>query len=126
MIVVQHPTQASAAMDGCSPVSDKLFRDDEPIVQTLVVALVMIVQHKLVDGLAHGAFAEQNHSFQARFLDGPHKALRVGIQIRRAWRQLNRLHSGGFQDLQEFPSEQRIPVSESNISYRSGSLPQRH
>src|SRR6516165_2322059 len=31
-------------------------------------------------------------------------------QIRRAWRQLNRLHSGGFQDLQEFRSEQRIPV----------------
>src|SRR6516162_5027653 len=31
-------------------------------------------------------------------------------QIRRAWRQLNRLHSGGFQDLQEFSGEQRIPV----------------
>ena len=48
--------------------------------------------------------------FQARFLGGPHKALRVGIEIRGAWRQLNRLHSGGFQDLQEFSGEQGIPV----------------
>src|SRR5215469_703190 len=70
----------------------------------------MVVQHKLVDGLPHGALAEQNHSFQARLLDGSHKALRVGIEIGRAWRQLNRLHSGGLQDLQEFRSEQGIPV----------------
>src|SRR6516164_2796126 len=110
MIVVQHSPQARAALDGCNAISDKLVRDDEPIVQTLVVALVMVVQHKLVDGPPHGAFAEQNHSFQARLLDGSHKALRVGIEIRRAWRQLNRLHSGGFQDLQEFRSEQGIPV----------------
>src|SRR6516225_8679633 len=70
----------------------------------------MVVQHKFVDGLPHGALAEQNHSFQARLLDGSHKALRVGIEIRRAWRQLHRLHSGGLPDLQEFRSEQRIPV----------------
>src|SRR5262249_57014663 len=97
MIVVQHSTQARAALDGCSAISDKLFRDDEPIVQTLVVALVMVVHHKLVDGLPHGALAEQNHSFQARLLDGSHKALRVGIEIGRAWRQLYRLQSGGLQ-----------------------------
>src|SRR5215831_1115624 len=110
IVVVQHSTQPRAALDGCSAISDKLFLDDEPIVQTLVVALVVVVQHKLVDGLPHRALAEQNYWFQARLLDGFHKALRVSIEIRRAWRQLNRLHSGGFQDLQEFRSEQGIPV----------------
>ena len=89
MIVVQHSTQPRAALDGCSTSSDKLFLDDEPIFQTLVVALVMVVQHKFVDGLPHGAFAEQNHSFQARLFDGSHKALRVRIQIRRARRQFH-------------------------------------
>ena len=79
IVVVQHSTQPRAALDGCSAISDKLFLDDEPLVQTLVVALVMVVQHKFVDGLPHGAFAEQNDSFQARLLDGSHKALRVGI-----------------------------------------------
>src|SRR5215472_913227 len=110
IVVVQHSTQPRAALDGCSAISDKLFLHDEPIVQTLVVALVMVVQHKFVDGLPHGAFAEQNHSFQARLLNSSHKALGVGIEIRRAWRQLNRLHSGALQDLQEFHSEQGIPV----------------
>ena len=37
-------------------------------------------------------------------------ALRVSIEIRRAWRQLDRLHSSGFQDLQEFRSEQGISI----------------
>ena len=78
--------------------------------QTLVVALVMVVQHKFVDGPPHRALAEQNHSFQARLLDGSRQALRVGIEIGRAWRQLHRLHAGGLQDLQEFRSEQGIPV----------------
>src|SRR6516225_5118096 len=78
--------------------------------QTLVVALVMVVQHKFVDGPPHRALAEQNHSFQARLLDGSHQALRVGIEIRRAWRQFHRLHAGGCQYLQEFRSEQGIPV----------------
>src|SRR5215471_10058017 len=110
MIVVQHSTQARAVLDGCSAVSNKLFLDNQLIVQTLVVALVMVMNHKFVDGLSQRPFAEQNHSFQARLLDGSHKALRVSIEIGRAWRQLNRLHSGGLQDLQEFRREQGIPV----------------
>jgi len=64
MIVVQHSTQARAALDGCSAVSNKLFLDDQPIAQTLVVPLVMIVLHKFMDSLPQRAFSEQNHSFQ--------------------------------------------------------------
>jgi hypothetical protein len=33
----------------------------------LVVVLVMVVQHKLVNGLPHGALAEQTHSFRGRW-----------------------------------------------------------
>ena len=79
MIVVEHSTQARAAPDGCSRVSDKLFRYDEPIVQTLVVALVMVVGHKFMEGLPQSAFPEQDQPFQARFFEGPDQALRVGI-----------------------------------------------
>src|SRR6516162_6008802 len=66
--------------------------------------------HEFLDGLPQGSFSEQDDPLEARFLDGSDEAFRVGIQIRRAWRQLNRLHSGAFQDLQEFSGEQRIPV----------------
>lgn len=44
-----------------------------------MVSLVMIMLTKFMDGLPQGPFAEQNHAFQARFLDGSHEALRVGI-----------------------------------------------
>src|SRR6516162_1728398 len=50
----------------------------EPIVQTLVVALAVIRFNKFVDGLAQGAFSEQNHPLQAGLLDGSDKALGVG------------------------------------------------
>src|SRR5215831_12444788 len=75
-----------------------------------MVALVMVIHHKFMEVLLHGALAEQNQPFQAGLFDGPDKALRVGIEIRRAWRQLNRLHAAALQDLQEFRSEQGIPV----------------
>ena len=42
MIVVEHSTQPRAALEGGSPVRDQLFRYDQPIAQTLVVALVMV------------------------------------------------------------------------------------
>src|SRR5215831_17249520 len=110
MIVVEHSTQARAALDGCSAISDKPFLDDEPVAQSLVVALPVIVLHEFLDGLPQGSFSEQDDPLQARLLDGSHKALRASIEIRRAWRQLNRLHSGSFQDSQEFSGEQGIPV----------------
>ena len=65
---------------------------------------------KFMDGLPQGPLAEQNHPFQARFLDGSYESFGVGIQIRRARRQLNGLHSGTLQDLQEFRTEQGVPV----------------
>jgi hypothetical protein len=61
--------------------------------------------NEFVDGLPQGPLAEQNHSFQAGFLDGSHKALGVSVQIRRARRQPDGLHSGALQDLPEFFSE---------------------
>jgi len=82
IIGVQHSTPPRAALEGCSPVSNKLFLDDEPIVQTSVVALAVIMFNQFVDGLPQGAFSEQNHPLQARLLDGSDKGLGVGIQVR--------------------------------------------
>src|SRR4029077_5191403 len=80
-----------------------------------MVSFVMIMLTKFMDGLPQGPFAEQNHPFQARFLDGSYESFGVGIQIRRARRQLNGFHPGTLQDLQEFRTEQG---SRSWIKYR--------
>src|SRR5579859_6356282 len=110
LIVVQHSTQPPAALDRSCATGARLFPHDQPIAQTLVIPLAMIMLNKLVDGPAHRAFSEQNHPFQAGFLDGSHKAFGVGIQIRRARRQLNGLGSSTLEDLQEFFTEQGIAV----------------
>src|SRR5580700_2751200 len=75
-----------------------------------MVSFVMIMLTKFMDGLPQGPLAEQNRPFQARFLDGSYESFGVGIQIRRARRQLNGLHPGTLQDLQEFRPEQGVPV----------------
>src|SRR6516165_11907972 len=110
MIVVEHSTQPRAALDGCSAISDKLFLDDEPIVQTLVVALPVIMLHEFLDGLPQGSFSAQDDPLEARFLDGSDEAFRIGIQVRRARWQFQRLHAAALQNLQEFRSEQRVAV----------------
>src|SRR5215470_19758917 len=79
MIVVEHSTQARAALDGCSAISDKPFLDDEPVAQSLVVALPVIMLHEFLDGLPQGSFSEQDDPLEARFLDGSDEAFRVGI-----------------------------------------------
>src|SRR5215472_11349638 len=110
MIVVEHSTQARAALDGCSAISDKPFLDDEPVAQSLVVALPVIMLHEFVDGLPQGAFSEQDDPLQARFLDGSDEAFRVGIQVRGAWRQFHALHSAALEGLLELYCEQRVPI----------------
>jgi hypothetical protein len=44
-----------------------------------MVALAMIVLHKVMDGLAQRTFCEQNYPLQARFLECSDRALGMGI-----------------------------------------------
>src|SRR6516162_11441999 len=70
----------------------------------------MIMLHEFLDSLPQGSFSEQDDPLQARFLDGSDEAFRVGIQVRRARWQFQRLHAAALQNLQEFRSEQRVAV----------------
>jgi len=110
MVIIEHSAQPLTTQDHSAAASARLFPHDQPVVQPLVVSLAMIMHHEFVHGLPQRAFSEQNYSLQARFLDGSDKALGMGIQIRRARRQFDRLHSRALQDLQEFRSEQGIPI----------------
>jgi len=77
-----------------------LIRQDQPIAETLVVALAMIMHNEFLNRFAQCAFTEENHAFQAGFLDAAYKSLRMGVQIRRMRRQLNGFHSGIASTLQ--------------------------
>jgi len=41
IVIVQHSAQARAALNGCSAVSNKRFLNNQPVAQSLVVALVI-------------------------------------------------------------------------------------
>ena len=53
---------------------------DQCIVQTLVVALAMVMRHEFSSRFPHRALAEQDHPLQTRFLDRPYKPFRVRVQ----------------------------------------------
>src|SRR5215469_608538 len=66
--------------------------------------------YEFMDGLPQGPFSKQDDPLQARFLDGSDEAFRIGIQVRRARWQFQRLHAAALQKLQELRSEQRVAV----------------
>src|SRR5215831_13388987 len=110
IVVVQHSTQPRAALDGRSAVSHKRFLDNQPVAQSLVVALPVIMVHEFPDGLPQGSFSKQDDPLQARFLDSSDEAFRVGVEVRRTWRQFYRFDPVGLNGFQELFCEQRIPV----------------
>ena len=55
-------------------------RTDQCIVQTLVIALAMIMRDELGSRFAYRTLAEQDHPLQTRFLDRPHKPFSVGMR----------------------------------------------
>ncbi len=59
-------------------------RQDQAIVEPLVLPFVVVVRDELADGATPRALADQDHALEAGFLDGAHEALRVSVQVRRA------------------------------------------
>jgi hypothetical protein len=59
---------------------------------------------------AQRAFANEHQSIQARFLDRPHEAPRVGIEIWRTWGQADRLHASRSQRVTKRDAEPWISV----------------
>ena len=64
IIKVQHSSQSLTALDRSGAIGARPFPDDQPIDQALMVPFVMVVHHKFVNALPHGALTEHNHSFQ--------------------------------------------------------------
>ena len=82
VVIVQHSAQPLAAQH-CSRMTRLAFIwHDQPVAETLVVSLAVIVRREFVDRLPQRAFTEEDHPVQAGFLDGSNKALRLGIGVR--------------------------------------------
>jgi hypothetical protein len=79
IIKVQHATEAHSAANrpiGSSRGSGKL---EQAILDTLVIALAMVMRQVFVYGTAQRCLPDEEHSIQTFFLDPAYEALRVRI-----------------------------------------------
>ena len=81
---MQRPTEPLAALDAPTGWRCRRQRQDQAIVEPLVIPFVVVVRDELADGATPRALADQDHALEAGCLDGAHAALRVGVQVRRA------------------------------------------
>src|SRR5215472_10769031 len=84
VIVVQHAAQALPALDLSRASEVAGFWTDELVSQSLMIALAVIMSNEVLNGCPQRLLAEEDHAIQAGLLDGAHKSLRVGVQIRRS------------------------------------------
>ncbi len=64
-----------------------------------MISLVMIMLHILLKRMPERRFPKQDKPRETLLLDRAHPALRVGVQIRRPWRERHPLDSGRVDDL---------------------------
>ena len=92
MIVAQEPTQSLAAPHGSLALLIRVPRKQQDVALPLVVPLGMEMIDIIAQRPPQRALAEQDHLRQALLLDRSDPALRVGIQVRAACRQRQRLN----------------------------------
>ncbi len=61
--------------------------EGDDVAQALVVALGVVVRHKVAEHVAQMTFAKGNNVPEALVLDGPNEPLGVGVQVRAPRRQ---------------------------------------
>jgi len=86
MVVAEQSTEAFSPHHVTRLTTHCPLRRDESVVETLMIALGMIVGEVRVDHMLEGAFPQHDHPLQGLLLDGAYEPFAVSIQIRTAWR----------------------------------------
>jgi len=81
VIIVQHATQALTAPDRSTIPSMGFVRDDQPVVETLVVSLAMIMHYEFVNSFALRSLTEQDDALQTGFLDAADESFGVAFRF---------------------------------------------
>jgi hypothetical protein len=83
MVVAEEPAKPVASTDAPKRGGDG-SRERDDVAQPLVVPLLVVVRDVLAQDGAQVGFAERDDLRETLALDGPHEALSMGVQIRRA------------------------------------------
>lgn len=80
VVVAQHSAQSLPPLNAAHALWPRPA--DEPVPDTLVAALVMIVLHELLDGSIERALANKDHLSETLRLDRPDEPLGVRVHVR--------------------------------------------
>src|SRR5271170_3753480 len=92
--------------------SGLLAGEGDDIVETLMIAFMLMVGEIFIEHMAQGALAEENQLIEAFLLDRTHPAFGEGVEVGGLWRQLERLNACGREDGIEVLGEFGIAVVE--------------
>src|SRR5437016_1181690 len=81
-VIIQQPTQALPPLNPSSRVDCSLHRNDQSIVEALMISFIMIMLHEIANTAPQRVFTKEDHLLQTLFLDHSYESFRVGIQIR--------------------------------------------
>ena len=93
MIVAEQSTKALSPHHGTCLATNCFLPRDQLVVETLMIALGMIVGEVLVDHMIQGACTQHDHPFQGLLYDGAYELFAVRMHMRTAWRQEDRFHT---------------------------------
>src|SRR5271166_5408278 len=101
-------------------VKGSLVGEGDDIVETLMIAFMLMVGEIFLERMAQGALAEENQLVEAFFLDRTHPAFGKGIEVGGLWRQLESLNACGMEDGIEVVGEFGIAVVEQEAGIGHG------
>src|SRR5205085_2245064 len=79
--------QALPPLNPSPRVDGSLHRNDQSIVEALMISFIMIMLHEIADTAPQRVFTKEDHLLQTLFLDRSYESFRVGIQIWASGRQ---------------------------------------
>jgi hypothetical protein len=88
---------------------------DQPILESLMIPLAMVVINEFLERPAEVALTERHQSIEALVFDRPHESLGVGVGIGRVERSLHHVHPGLAKQPSHIPAP--FPIT-SQISTR--------
>jgi hypothetical protein len=112
VVVPQQTAKPFPALDRASDLADLFTWFDDPVLQALVIAFLVVVDQELADGVSERLLAEEDHAVEQLLSQEPHEPLDVWREVGRPGRQSNRLDSGLFEDVAELRGELRVSVGE--------------
>src|SRR5262249_17810009 len=79
VIIAEHSAQTSPHSHSSSSRSNCFSRNDESVVQSLMVPLHMIMGNEMPNSVPERIFTKENHLLQTTFFDRPDKTFRIRI-----------------------------------------------